>query len=334
MKIKIKFSFVILIVVFIAICFGNNSLAAEVESVNANYKNGKVTVSGKANCSRVAIRIIDEEGTVKGLSNASVLDKTFSKTINTGNLEEGKKYIVKVNNIVGGEESATTSFIVQPPEVKVTGIFLNVLNKKIKKGESFTLTATIEPSNATNKGVKWNSSNTDVATVNNGTVIAKQKGKATITVTSADGKKTASCEIEVIEENNNTNTSNGNNSVNKPTNDTNTSNDNTNNSSKNNMSSNKNSKNNSNVNNIKNNVSNLEENIERETNSILQNQEQNNNVENELAENQINNNTQEVSANIVETSKPNYTWIVVIIVMGIIIIIFLFAYLKLRRSKH
>ena len=108
MKIKIKFSFVILIVVFIAICFGNNSLAAEVESVNANYKNGKVTVSGKANCSRVAIRIIDEEGTVKGLSNASVLDKTFSKTINTGNLEEGKKYIVKVNNIVGGEESATT----------------------------------------------------------------------------------------------------------------------------------------------------------------------------------------------------------------------------------
>lgn len=332
MKIKIKFSFIILVIVFIAICFGNNSLAAEVESVNANYKNGKVTVSGKANCSRVAIRIIDEEGTVKGLSNASVLDKIFSKTINTGNLEEGKKYIVKVNNIVGGEESATTSFIVQPPEVKVTGIFLNVLNKKIKKGESFTLTATIEPSNATNKGVKWSSSNTDVATVNNGTIIAKQKGKATITATSADGKKTASCEIEVIEENkqenNNTNTSNDNtnNSKNKP--------NNTNNSSKNNMSSNKNSKNNSNVNNIKNDVSNLEENIERETNSILQNQEQNNNVENELEENQINNNTQEVSANIVETSKPNYTWIVVIIVMGIIIIIFLFAYLKLSRSKH
>lgn len=109
---------------------------------------------------------------------------------------------------------------------------------------------------------------------------------------------------------------------------------NTNNSSKNNMASNKNNRNNSNVNNIKNNVSNLEENIERETNSILQNQEQNNNVENELAENQINNNTQEVSANIVETSKPNYTWIVVIIVMGIIIIIFLFVYLKLSRSKH
>lgn len=108
----------------------------------------------------------------------------------------------------------------------------------------------------------------------------------------------------------------------------------TNNSSKNNMASNKNNRNNSNVNNIKNNVSNLEENIERETNSILQNQEQNNNVENELAENQINNNTQEVSANIVETSKPNYTWIVVIIVMGIIIIIFLFVYLKLSRSKH
>lgn len=97
---------------------------------------------------------------------------------------------------------------------------------------------------------------------------------------------------------------------------------NLNNSSKNNESSNKN------------NVSNVEEDIKNKANSILQNQEQNNNLENELDENQINNNTQEVSANIIETCNANYTWIVVIITTVITIIIFLFVYLKLNKTKH
>ena len=61
-----------------------------------------------------------------------------------------------------------------------------------------TLTATVLPQNASNKGVTWSSSNTGAATVANGTVTAIAPGNATITVTTNDGGKTASCNVTVI----------------------------------------------------------------------------------------------------------------------------------------
>jgi len=64
-------------------------------------------------------------------------------------------------------------------------------------GNTSTLTATILPSNATNKNVSWNSNNTSVVTVQNGTVTAVAAGTATITVTTQDGNKTATCTVTV-----------------------------------------------------------------------------------------------------------------------------------------
>ncbi|MBQ9014992.1 MAG: Ig-like domain-containing protein [Firmicutes bacterium] len=68
----------------------------------------------------------------------------------------------------------------------------------MKKGKKKTLKATVSPSNAANKAVTWKSSNKKVATVTSkGVVKAKKKGKATITVTTKDGKKKATCKITV-----------------------------------------------------------------------------------------------------------------------------------------
>ena len=59
------------------------------------------------------------------------------------------------------------------------------------------LTATVEPEDASNKNVTWESSNTNVATVNNGEVTAVSAGTATITATAEDGSKTATCTVTV-----------------------------------------------------------------------------------------------------------------------------------------
>jgi hypothetical protein len=56
----------------------------------------------------------------------------------------------------------------------------------------------VSPSNATNKDYTWSSNNNAVATVNNGTVTAHAEGMATITVTTADGGKTAQCTVTVV----------------------------------------------------------------------------------------------------------------------------------------
>ena len=82
--------------------------------------------------------------------------------------------------------------------VSVTGVSLNQTSLSMEVGDTKTLTATVTPSNATDKRVIWSSSNTSVATVSSsGVVIAKSLGSATITVKTAEGSKTASCAVIV-----------------------------------------------------------------------------------------------------------------------------------------
>lgn len=92
-----------------------------------------------------------------------------------------------------------------PDDVKVTGVSLNKTTATIKKGETATLAATIEPANATDKALTWASSNESVATVSGGVVTAVGAGKATITATAKDGGFTAECEVTVTEETGGTN---------------------------------------------------------------------------------------------------------------------------------
>ena len=82
---------------------------------------------------------------------------------------------------------------------RVASIALDVTEKQLEEGESFTLTATITPNNASDKTVTWTSQNAEIAEVDqNGKVTAKKAGQTTVTVTTNDGAKTASCVITVI----------------------------------------------------------------------------------------------------------------------------------------
>lgn len=82
-------------------------------------------------------------------------------------------------------------------DVHPTAVSLSQTTKTIEAGQSFTLIPTITPSNATNQNVTWSTSNSSVATVNNGVVTGVGAGSATITVTTVDGNKTATCSVTV-----------------------------------------------------------------------------------------------------------------------------------------
>lgn len=81
--------------------------------------------------------------------------------------------------------------------VEVTSVKLDKTNVTLTVGESVKLTATVSPSNATDKSVTWSSSDQETASVDQtGNVTALKAGTATVTVTA--GKKiTASCQITV-----------------------------------------------------------------------------------------------------------------------------------------
>ncbi len=80
----------------------------------------------------------------------------------------------------------------------VTGVSVSPTSATLDIGETKQLTATVSPSNATNKTVTWTSSKTSVATVSSsGLVTAKDFGNATITATTSDGNYAATCSIYV-----------------------------------------------------------------------------------------------------------------------------------------
>lgn len=81
--------------------------------------------------------------------------------------------------------------------IEVSGVSLNNSTLSLTVGSSETLTATVSPDNATNKTVSWSTSDSGVASVSDGLVTAVGVGNATITVTTEDGGKTATCAVTV-----------------------------------------------------------------------------------------------------------------------------------------
>lgn len=82
--------------------------------------------------------------------------------------------------------------------VPVTGVSISKTSLSLVEGDSETLTSSVSPADATNKNVKWSSSNSSIATVDgSGKVTAVMAGSATITVATVDGGKTANCSVTV-----------------------------------------------------------------------------------------------------------------------------------------
>ena len=93
----------------------------------------------------------------------------------------------------------TTTTTTTEKQIPVTGVTLDKSTLSLEVGSTGNLVATIAPSNASYKAVKFTSSDDKVATVDNtGKVTAVKAGSADITVESLmDGSKTAKCELTV-----------------------------------------------------------------------------------------------------------------------------------------
>jgi len=102
---------------------------------------------------------------------------------------------ITVTTVDGGK---TATCVVTVPDVAVSGVMLNEATLSLLKNETATLIATVLPANATTKTVTWSTNAPAVASVNaTGVVTALGDGEATITATTQDGNKTASCIVTV-----------------------------------------------------------------------------------------------------------------------------------------
>ena len=150
---------------------GSKKLSVIIKPTNASNKS--VTWSS----SNTSIVSVDQNGKITG-------KKVGSATITATTKDGGKK--------------ATCKVTVTANTVTVQSIKLNVSTLTIAKGGFTYLSTTITPSNATNQGVTWSSSNSSIVSVDQtGKITGVGVGTATITATTKDGNKKASAKITV-----------------------------------------------------------------------------------------------------------------------------------------
>ena len=159
--------------------------------------------------------IAPENASEKGVTWSSS-DSEIATVDETGKVTAKKKgtctITAKTKEYGNGVEGTCSIVVVS---VSVTGISVTPPSPPLKVGESVTLTATIAPENAGEKGVTWSSSDSEIATVDpeTGKVTAKKKGTCTITAkTKEEGSSVkGTCTIVVVENNNGDNNGGGNN---------------------------------------------------------------------------------------------------------------------------
>jgi bacillolysin len=97
-----------------------------------------------------------------------------------------------------GQTTGTAKVVGGAAVVPVTGVTLNPSSVMMAFADSALLTATVLPSNATNKNVTWSSGTGGIYFIRPGVIQAHVGGTATITVTTEDGGKTATCVVQVV----------------------------------------------------------------------------------------------------------------------------------------
>ncbi len=137
-----------------------------------------------------------------------IADTEIVKIDNNGNLVGLKKGTTTITFTSDGKE-ITKTVNVGTDLVAVKGLKVNKTKVVLTVGSSEQLKTTIEPSNATNKNIKWQTSNSGVATVSSsGKITGVGKGKAIVKGTTEDGNFSVLIDVTVNNKSTSTNPSN------------------------------------------------------------------------------------------------------------------------------
>ncbi|MBQ7171032.1 MAG: Ig-like domain-containing protein [Clostridia bacterium] len=156
---------------------------------------GDVTLTGAGSMTLEYERISNKSAS----SGKKPGDTTAAPTNDPGNTaEETGKAGIKPTETKAAETKAAETTEPAETTIPVSSVSLNESNITLTAGETATLSCSVLPENATDQTVSWASSNTAVATVENGTVTAQAQGFAVILAKTADGK-TAECWVTVTD---------------------------------------------------------------------------------------------------------------------------------------
>src|SRR5699024_442051 len=125
---------------------------------------------------------------------------TDEKEYTVEGLEPDTEYSFGVSQTVDGVESEKATVTVKTKPIAVTGVTIAPKTNNLEVGATRQLNVTIEPSNAINQSVTFETSDNRVATVDdNGLVTAISEGIADITVTTDDGDHTDTATVNVTD---------------------------------------------------------------------------------------------------------------------------------------
>ena len=128
------------------------------------------------------------------------IDTTDNKEYEVTGLDPNTEYSFAVTEVIDDKESEKATITVKTDPVKVTGVEVSPKTVTLEEGETHQLSATVSPSNATDKSVSYASKAQGVAGVDDkGLVTAKVAGEAEIVVTTNDDEKKDTCIVTVEE---------------------------------------------------------------------------------------------------------------------------------------
>ncbi len=162
-----------------------------VSSVTLNQPTAEMIVGESVQLSATVLPSNASDKTLTWASSKQSVATVSSNGMVTA-LSEGSSTIT----VTAGDKSASCKVTVEKKVIPVTSISLSKTELSLIEGDEETLAATVKPDDATDKTVKWESSDRSIASVNNeGKVSAIKEGTASITASS--GNQSASCKVTV-----------------------------------------------------------------------------------------------------------------------------------------